>query len=175
MQGRGRERGARGRHAAGVAPAVLGLLLAGAAALPAQAGFTIDAARIAAGDLWVRGSVDEPGATVSLDDLYTATVDGRGRFEFRVPYHPPFCVVRLSTGRQTRHAVIAQCGQIGPRGEAGPPGLRGDTGPPGPPGPEGRPGLDGRPGADAPPFPPGPTRPSPEPPPQRPLPRGAIQ
>jgi len=132
-------------------------------------------ARIAAGDLWIRGSVDEPGATVSLDDLYTATVDGSGRFEFRVPYHPPFCVVRLSTGRQSRHAVVAQCGQIGPRGEAGPPGIRGDTGPPGPPGPEGPPGLDGRPGAEAPIFPPGPSRPSPEPPPQRLLPRGAIQ
>ena len=174
MQGHERERKVGTGQAVAAPRAILGLLLIGAAT-PALAGFSIEAARIAAGDLWIRGSVDEPGATVSLDDLYTATVDGSGRFEFRIPYHPPFCVVRLSTGRQSRHAVVAQCGQIGPRGEAGPPGIRGDTGPPGPPGPEGPPGLDGRPGAEAPIFPPGPSRPSPEPPPQRVLPRGAIQ
>lgn len=142
---------------------------------PAAAAFTIRAARIAEGDLWVLGSVDEPGAKVSLDGLYDATVDGGGNFSFRIPYHPPLCVVELRTERQHRRAVVANCGQMGPRGEPGPVGPRGDrgdTGPPGPPGPQGPMGPMGPDGVAG--APGGAYIPR-EAPPQRVLPRGAIQ
>ncbi|WP_188311799.1 hypothetical protein [Salinarimonas soli] len=161
----------------GVAVTGLGLALASS---PAAAQFSIHAARVAAGDLWILGVVNEPGATVSLDDLFTTKADSRGRFEFRVPYHPPYCMVRLSTGLHTRNAVVAQCGQLGPRGEpgpAGPPGARGEPGPPGLPGPM---GPEGPPGREATALPGGglrggPPQPGPGQPPLRVLPRGAIE
>jgi len=93
---------------------------------PAFAEFTIVGARIAEGDLWVIGQVDEPNTPVTLDGSYTETSDGSGRFQFRIAYHPATCTVILKTERQSRAVVVANCGQRGPRGEPGPPG------PPGP-------------------------------------------
>ena len=93
---------------------------------PALAEFTIVGARIAEGDLWVIGQVDEPNTPVTLDGSYTETSDGSGRFQFRIAYHPATCTVILKTERQSRAVVVANCGQRGPQGEPGPPG------PPGP-------------------------------------------
>lgn len=140
------------------------------------------AARIGEGDLWILGTVEEAGTAVFMDEMFETQADQRGRFEFRVPYHPPTCTVRLSTGRHARFAVIANCGQMGPPGQAGlagSPGPSGERGPPGPPGPVGPPGpmgpigpqgpqgVEGRPGRLAPST-------AGQEAPGRPLPQGAL-
>jgi hypothetical protein len=106
---------------------------------PAVAGFKIRAARIAAGDLWVMGEVDEPNTAVTLDDSFTEKSDSRGRFQFQIPYHPATCAVVLKTARQARAVVIANCGQRGPAGPEGPPAppRSADLGEPPPVGPSG--------------------------------------
>ena len=43
------------------------------------------------------GQADEPSAAISLDDGFEQTTDNRGRFEFRVVYHPATCIVTLKT------------------------------------------------------------------------------
>jgi hypothetical protein len=98
------------------------------AASPVLAQFKIRAARIAEGDLWVMGEVDEPNTVITLDDTYTERTDSRGRFQFRTAYHPATCTVLLKTARQTRAVVIADCGQRGPAGPEGPPGTPGIRG-----------------------------------------------
>jgi hypothetical protein len=154
----------------------LALLAALASAGPAAADFDIAVARIAEGDLVVMGSVDEPDGEVALDDLFTARTDSRGRFTFRVVYHPATCIVELTARAQRRSVVVANCGQMGP---AGPPGLVGPQGEPGEPGPPGPPGPPGEAAAEGPPARPAPRRSAPPPPdpgtPLRPLPRGAIE
>src|SRR5215210_7671592 len=72
---------------------------------------------------------------VTLDDAFEQTTDNRGRFEFRVVYHPATCIVTIRTASQAKQAVVATCGQAGPRGD---------------PGPEGRPGLPGLPSPSSP-------------------------
>jgi hypothetical protein len=106
---------------------------------PALAEFKIRAARIAAGDLWVMGEVDEPNTAVTLDDSFTEKSDSRGRFQFQIPYHPATCAVVLKTARQARAVVIANCGQRGPAGPEGPPAppRSADLGEPPPVGPSG--------------------------------------
>jgi hypothetical protein len=109
-------------------------------AQPAAAQFEITAARIAAGDLNVMGSVEAPNTEVTLDDRFTATADAQGRFMFRITYHPATCMVELKAQAHRRCVVVASCGQMGPRGDpgpVGPPGNRGEIGPAGPPGPAG--------------------------------------
>jgi hypothetical protein len=89
---------------------------------PVSAAITIRGARIAEGDLLIIGQVDEPNTTVSLDDSYFEKSDSRGRFEFRLGYHPATCTVILKTEKQVRVVVVANCGQRGPAGPEGPPG-----------------------------------------------------
>jgi hypothetical protein len=89
---------------------------------PASAAITIRGARIAEGDLLIIGQVDEPNTTVSLDDSYFEKTDSRGRFEFRLGYHPATCTVILKTEKQVRVVVVGNCGQRGPAGPEGPPG-----------------------------------------------------
>ena len=150
----------------------------------ASADFSISAARIAEGDLIVMGQVDEPNTEITLDDVFTEKTDSRGRFSFRIAYHPTSCIVVLRAGAQQRSVVVGNCGQMGPRGEPGPVGPRGDRGDPGPSGP---PGPQG-PAADlfADPSPPPPRssprspgaadRPhAPETAPPFPIPQGAIR
>jgi hypothetical protein len=110
---------------------------------PAAAQFEITAARIAAGDLIVMGLVGAPNSEVTLDDRFTETSDARGRFTFRIAYHPATCIVELKARAHRRSVVIASCGQMGPRGEPGPVGPPGSRGEPGPRGPEGPPGRAG--------------------------------
>ncbi|MBY0296947.1 MAG: hypothetical protein K2X71_13075, partial [Methylobacterium sp.] len=113
------------------------------AAPPARAEIQILAAKIAAGELWVLGSADEPNAEISLDERFAARTDGRGQFEFRIVYHPPTCIVTLRTRRQERSAVVGECGQQGP---AGAPGPQGPTGPRGEDGSAAQAGAAGPPG-----------------------------
>jgi hypothetical protein len=113
------------------------LLAATLAAGPAAAEIGLTAVRIAQGDLWVIGQSQEPNARITLDERFEQTTDGRGRFEFRVVYHPAACIVTLRTPSEQRQAVVQGCGQTGPRGDAGAVGPRGPAGPPGPPGPRG--------------------------------------
>lgn len=106
----------------------------------AEAKITIWVARIMDHDVWITGQVDEPNTRITLDDTYTEETDSKGRFEFRVAYHPSGCIVEIKTGRQSRSVVIGNCGQRGPRGQSGYVGERGEPGargPPGPPGPSG--------------------------------------
>ena len=108
-----------------------------AAAVDGRAEFSIHSARIAEGDLWVVGQVNEPDVAVTLDDSFTERTDSRGRFRFRLAYHPALCTVVLKTATQSRVVVIGNCGQ---RGAQGPPG---EPGPPGAPGQESRPDVSG--------------------------------
>src|SRR5215207_9234315 len=107
-----------------------------APAVDGRAEFSIHSARIAEGDLWVVGQVNEPDVAVTLDDSFTERTDSRGRFRFRIAYHPALCTVVLKTPTQSRVVVIGNCGQRGPQGPQGP---QGEAGPPGPPGREGPP------------------------------------
>ena len=73
--------------------AKLALIVSGGAcailvAGPALAEIKISGARITEGQLWVLGRADEPNAPVTLHDAFEQRTDGRGRFEFRVFYHP---------------------------------------------------------------------------------------
>jgi hypothetical protein len=96
-----------------------------------RADISIRGARITEGDLWVIGEVNEPNATITLDDTFFEKTDSRGRFQFRLGYHPATCTVIVKTQAQSRVVVIGNCGQRGPAGPIGPPG---PTGPPGPSG-----------------------------------------
>ena len=91
------------------------------ASVPATAAFVINDARIGQGDLLVRGEVDEPNSTITLDDSFSERTDQQGRFEFRLQYHPATCTVLLKAGQQVRPVVIENCGQRGPSGPPGPP------------------------------------------------------
>ena len=108
------------------APAVL-------AAPSALAEIRVSGARITEGQLWVLGQADEPNASITLDDAFEQTTDNRGRFEFRIVYHPATCIVTIKMASQMRQAVVAGCGQAGPKGDPGPEGRPGPPGPPGPP------------------------------------------
>lgn len=107
----------------------VGWVLLPAITVPTSAEITIKDAAIAQGDLWVAGHINEPNSVVTLDDSYTEKTDGRGRFQFRVAYHPATCTVLLKTSTQSRAVVIANCGQRGPQGESGPAGPLGPTAP----------------------------------------------
>src|SRR4051794_24428449 len=85
------------------------VLTLAASGQPARAGFTITGATITEGNLWIVGQLDEPNIAVTLDDSFTENTDPRGRFEFRIAYHPATCTVVLKTERQSRAVVIANC------------------------------------------------------------------
>ncbi len=134
-----------------------------AATVAAQAEIRLRDALIAGGNLVVAGRTSLPHFLVVLDERYSVTADGRGRFAFRIVYIPPDCIGTLRAGAETLRFVVANCGPAGPRGEKGergepgpagppgPPGLPGTPGPQGPPGPKGDPGARGVPGEPGPP------------------------
>ncbi|KMO28406.1 hypothetical protein VQ02_31735, partial [Methylobacterium variabile] len=148
MRGRTMVRGKTGRSAMLAACLI--------AAAPARAEIQVLAARITAGELWVLGAADDPEAEVSLDGRFATRADSRGRFEFRLVYHPATCIVTLRAGRQERGAVVGECGQQGPPGPEGRAESRTVAGPPGPPGPAGPQGEPGPRGEAGPPGAPGP-------------------
>ncbi len=124
---------ARHRTGAFIGSWLAGLCTVLGMVMPASADIVIRGARIAEGDLWVLGQVDEPNTTISLDDSYYEKTDSRGRFEFRLGYHPATCTVVLKTARQSRAVVVANCGQRGPAGPEGPPGASAPVVAPAPP------------------------------------------
>ena len=156
---------------------------------PATAEITIVQATISSGELRVSGRVIPARVeTVSLDERYSVRTDANGTFAFRIPFHPPSCVVEIKAGNDRRAAVISGCAQIprevraagsqdtsqgppgpqgpqgvaghqGPQGPQGAAGPRGEPGPPGPAGPSGPPGPEGPAGATGPGGPAGPTGP----------------
>jgi len=77
------------------------MMIVAAAAVDGRAEFSIHGARIAEGDLWVVGQVNEPDVAVTLDDSFTERTDSRGRFRFRL---------RLSSG--TLHSRVKDCDSI---------------------------------------------------------------
>ena len=98
------------------------LAIAGGACVIVTAGsalaeIRISGARITEGQLWVLGQADEANASISLDDAFEQRTDSRGRFEFRVVYHPATCIVTVKTAAQSQQAVVAGCGQAGPKGD----------------------------------------------------------
>ena len=79
----------------------------------AAAAIRIEQALIDGGDLDVTGSAD-PGSTVILDGRFELTVDGSGRFAFKLVYRPETCIVELTSPSQPAvSAVIAYCGPSG--------------------------------------------------------------
>ena len=158
------------------------VLIAASTTAPAFAAIQVEAAKITGGELWVLGSVDEPNTEITLDGQFAHRTDSKGKFEFRVVYHPATCIATLRTQKQERRVVVGECGQQGPQapgltGPAGPAGPRGETGPQGEPGivggigpqglvgpegpggepgPQGLQGDPGRAGLPGPPGPPGP-------------------
>ena len=107
---------------------------------PAQAEIQVYQATIAEGRLIVAGQFAGAAEQVSLNDRFTTKPDDAGKFEFRVPYHPATCTIRLKSAEDSFEAIVANCGQAGPRGETGPAGPQGVAGPPGEAGPVGPPG-----------------------------------
>jgi hypothetical protein len=107
---------------------------------PALAELRVFQATIAEGRLIVAGEFAGPLEQVSLDDRFTTKPDAAGKFEFRVPYHPANCIIRLKAAEEAFEAVVANCGPSGPRGETGPAGPQGVAGPAGEAGPVGPPG-----------------------------------
>jgi hypothetical protein len=111
-----------------------GLLCATAAA----ADISIVVARLISGDLWIVGRTEEPNADVTLEGSFSVVSDATGKFEFRLPgYHPPTCIVAITTAKHSERALVADCGPAGPVGLRGEPGPAGPAGPTGPPGPSG--------------------------------------
>lgn len=118
----------------------LAVVIAGSITTPGFAAIQIEAAKITGGELWILGSVDEPNVEITLNGQFAHRTDGRGKFEFRVVYHPTTCIATLRTQKQERRVVVGECGQQGPQA----PGL---TGPAGPTGSKGETGLRGEPGS----------------------------
>lgn len=110
---------------------------------PSLAAMSIAEAKIGEGKLTVSGAGAEGNAEVMLDGKFTAQSSRRGRFSFEVVYHPPGCVVEVSSKQERAKAVVANCGEQGPPGPAGAAGAPGPAGPQGPPGPVGAAGAAG--------------------------------
>ena len=86
---------------------------------PATAEITIVQATISSGELRVSGRVIPARVeTVSLDERYSVRTDANGTFAFRIPFHPPSCVVEIKAGNDRRAAVIGGCAQM-PGSEGG--------------------------------------------------------
>ena len=104
---------------------------------PATAEITIVQATISSGELRVSGRVIPARVeTVSLDERYSVRTDANGTFAFRIPFHPPSCVVEIKAGNDRRAAVISGCAQI-PREVRAAGSQDTSQGPPGPQGPQG--------------------------------------
>jgi hypothetical protein len=140
----------------------------------AEARIRLSDSELLAGLLVVAGRTQRPYETITLDGQFSVESDRYRRFFFRIPYHPPTCVVRLEANGDERTAVVAACGPAGSQGAHGPAGPQGapgalgpqgSAGPQGPPGPQGAQGVQGpqgpqgaqgAPGAVGPPGPLGP-------------------
>lgn len=122
----------------------------------ASADIFITSASIRRGDLVIEGRIRrtrDPNVEIKISPAKTVKVESTatGAFRWTGTEFPTTCVVTITSGSETRDAVIQNCGPAGPPGPEGQPGPTGSAGPAGPPGPPGSPGPAGPPG------PPGPT------------------
>lgn len=108
----------------------------------AHAEILITTATISQGELAIVGRVRrprEPDVEIKIGPTRTVQVKGTstGGFRWIGPEFPSTCIVKITSGPDTRDVVIQNCGLPGPAGPAGP---QGPAGPPGAPGPKGAPG-----------------------------------
>jgi hypothetical protein len=99
----------------------------------AHAEILITTASISRGELVVVGRVRrprDPNVEIKISPIKTVRVESTstGGFRWVGPEFPSTCIVKITSGPDTRDVVIQNCGLPGP---VGPPG------PPGPPGPKG--------------------------------------
>jgi hypothetical protein len=105
----------------------------------AHAEIFITTATISQGELVIVGRVRrprEPSVEIRIGPSKTVKVESTstGGFRWIGPEFPSTCIVKITSGPDTRDVVIQNCGLPGP---AGPPGPTGPAGPIGPPGPKG--------------------------------------
>jgi len=105
----------------------------------AQAEILITTASISRGELVVVGRVRrprDPNVEITISPTKTVRVESTstGSFRWVGAEFPSTCIVKITSGPDTRDVVIQNCGLPGP---AGPPGPTGPAGPPGPAGPKG--------------------------------------
>jgi hypothetical protein len=108
----------------------------------AHAEILITTATISQGELVIVGRVRrprEPDVEIKISPTRTVQVKGTstGGFRWIGPEFPSTCIVKITSGPDTRDVVIQNCGLPGP---AGPQGPAGPIGPTGAPGPKGDPG-----------------------------------
>ncbi|MBN9147706.1 MAG: hypothetical protein J0I83_05800 [Nitrobacter sp.] len=134
-----------------------------AAAWPisASADIFITSATIRRGDLVIEGRIRgtrDPNVEIKINPAKTVKIEstGTGAFRWSGAEFPSTCIVTITSGSQTRDAVIQNCGAAGAPGPAGPPGPTGPAGPAGSAGPAGPPGPPGPAGLAGPPGPAGP-------------------
>ena len=102
----------------------------------ADAEIFITTARISQGELVIVGRIRrprEPQVEIKISPNKTVQVESTstGGFRWIGPEFPSTCIVKITSGPDTRDVVIQNCGLQGPAGPPGPPG------PMGPPGPKG--------------------------------------
>ena len=105
----------------------------------AHAEILITTATISQGELVIVGRVRrprEPDVEIKISPTKTVQVKGTstGGFRWIGPEFPSTCIVKITSGPDTRDVVIQNCGLPGPAGPAGPQGPAGPTGAPGPKG-----------------------------------------
>jgi hypothetical protein len=105
----------------------------------AHAEILITTATISQGELVIVGRVRrprEPRVEIKISPSKTVKVESTstGGFRWIGPEFPSTCIVKITSGPDTRDVVIQNCGLPGPPGPAGPPGPPGPAGPIGPKG-----------------------------------------
>jgi len=105
----------------------------------AQAEILITTATISRGELVIAGRVRrprDPKVEIKISPTKTVQVESTstGGFRWVGTEFPSTCIVKITSGPDTRDVVIQNCGLPGP---VGPPGPAGPPGPVGPAGPKG--------------------------------------
>ena len=108
----------------------------------ARAEILITTASISRGELVIAGRVRrlrEPKVEIKISPTKTVQVESTstGGFRWIGPEFPSTCIVKITSGPDTRDVVIQNCGLPGPVGPSGPAGPPGPAGPMGPAGPKG--------------------------------------
>jgi hypothetical protein len=98
-------------------------------ATEALADITIQTAKIAKGELTIRGSVSPRTAkavlTISLGNTVEVEPDRQGRFSWKGAKFPSTCSIEVQAGHETRTFLVADCGMQGPPGPNGQNGIIG--------------------------------------------------
>ena len=105
----------------------------------AQAEILITTASISRGELVIAGRVRrvrDPKVEIKINPTKTVQVESTstGGFRWVGAEFPSTCIVKITSGPDTRDVVIQNCGLPGPVGPAGPAGPAGPMGPAGPKG-----------------------------------------